>query len=589
MTAVLEQQIGKAHVRLFLRTFANMLVWCVSAGLIVSCAWFLVEPFVVPEAAVWLRWTVGGALVSCSMLAAFLLSWRFCPSRLDAALLLDRRFGLKERATTSFMLPGNLRATPAGQALLEDAGRCIGGLHVGTRFPVSVGWSAAAVPLCAALLAVIVLFYNPTRSNAGGDKKGSSDPVATIEEEKQKEDLDAAMKKLDPPTKNPDDPQAGDEKADDFDKQMGAIAHRPRETKEERERRWAEMAKLEADMKKKKAAEKDKEDKIKDALKKDETERLKKKPKEGPAKDLQDALDKGDTKKAQEEIDKLTKKMKDDQLTKEEQQQLQQQLEDMEKELQRLSREKDEEKLLKELDREQKIDREALDRELDELKKKGDAKQDIDDIKKKLEELEKDGKIDKEAAEEAIKQLEQDKQDLKDLEDAAKDLKDAQDSMKDGNKEEAAKKLEQPGQKMTCKQCKGNQDKLTQQLSRVQQAKQQMAKAAAQAGNKGSGSGPNKGGVGSGKRPEEKDDGIGFDRTKIDGDPDATGASEFTGYGPKPNKPNPKDPKEIAEQIQPRSQDAARAVGQQKKILKDATEMTKGFFENLGDQKPDKK
>jgi hypothetical protein len=77
--------------------------------------------------------------------------------------------------------------------------------------------------------------------------------------------------------------------------------------------------------------------------------------------------------------------------------------------------------------------------------------------------------------------------------------------------------------------------------------------------------------------------------TRVDGDSDNRGRSDITDDGPKSSKGKPKSPQEIAEEIKPRSQDAAKAVGQQKTILKDAADMTRGFFENLGDQKNDKK
>ena len=43
------------------------------------------------------------------------------PSRLDAAIALDRVFHLNERVSTALSLPEDLRKTPAGEALLADA------------------------------------------------------------------------------------------------------------------------------------------------------------------------------------------------------------------------------------------------------------------------------------------------------------------------------------------------------------------------------------------------------------------------------------------------------------------------------------
>jgi hypothetical protein len=596
---ILERKIGAAHRRLFLQTLVNLLVWSLSAGLVLGCLWFLAEPFLVKDAPDWLRWAAAGAALGGSVVTALALAWRLCPTRLDAALTLDQRFGLKERAITSFMLSPEQRGSSAGQALMEDAGRSVASLHVGSRFPIRLRWSAAVVPLCAMMLAAIALFYDPSKGTAGDEKKNEESRFAAAEEEKQDKKLDDAMQKLESnPSKDPAEPADKDANANDIDREMGKIAHRPRETKEERERRWAELAKLEADIKKKTESERDKDDKIQEQLKKDEHDRLKKKNKDGPAKDLQDALDKGDTQKAQEEVDRLSKKLRNEELNKEDQQLLREQLQDMEKDLERLSRKKDEEKLLRELADKKEISQETLKQELDRIneEEQGEKKQDIEKLKKKLDEMAEKGQLDPDAAKEAKDKLDQDQKDLQDLKDAAEQLKQAEEAMADGDKEKAAQALQKAGDKLDGKEGQQRQQQMTQQLSRVQQAKQQMAKSAGQAGKgsnalsrKGSGSNSSQGGVGSGKRPEEKDDNFAFEHKKVDGEQDSRGANEITGYGPKPDKAKPRNPQEIAEEIKPRSQDAARAVGQQKTIRKDAADMTRGFFENLGDQKAEKK
>src|SRR5437868_8662293 len=161
MTEILDRQISRVQGRLFVRNFGRRLVWCTSAALLLSCVWFLVEPLLVPGAQPSLRWYVAGGQAGLGVLSALVLAWQSTPSRADAALLLDSRFGLKERATTSLLLPTELRGTPAARALLEDAANHVGGLNVGTRFPVGVGWSAASVPICAGLLAAVLLFPNP--------------------------------------------------------------------------------------------------------------------------------------------------------------------------------------------------------------------------------------------------------------------------------------------------------------------------------------------------------------------------------------------------------------------------------------------
>src|SRR5262245_63461726 len=62
-----------------------------------------------------------GAGVFLAGLVAALVAWLRRPSRLEAALSLDRSFHLSERLTTCLSLSKAERESPAGQALLADA------------------------------------------------------------------------------------------------------------------------------------------------------------------------------------------------------------------------------------------------------------------------------------------------------------------------------------------------------------------------------------------------------------------------------------------------------------------------------------
>src|SRR5262245_34998979 len=141
----LEKQLGKARRRLFLGTFLASLAWAWVAALILAAVWFGVEPFLFTAPPAWLRWAVLGGLLAAGSAAALVLSLRWAPTTVAAALELDSRFGLKERVTTSLMLAPQQASSPAGQALLADAGSRVAPLHVGDRFPVPVPWKPTAL------------------------------------------------------------------------------------------------------------------------------------------------------------------------------------------------------------------------------------------------------------------------------------------------------------------------------------------------------------------------------------------------------------------------------------------------------------
>src|SRR4051794_32715846 len=100
-TSPLHQQISRVSRRLFLQTLLDGLAWCCAGALVLAAAWFLVQPYLFSAPPDWLRWAVAGGLVLAGAVLAVVLAVFRTPTELTAALLLDERFGLKERVTTS--------------------------------------------------------------------------------------------------------------------------------------------------------------------------------------------------------------------------------------------------------------------------------------------------------------------------------------------------------------------------------------------------------------------------------------------------------------------------------------------------------
>src|SRR5579884_3468597 len=126
----LERQLSRVRRRLFLATLLTCLAWSWVLAVGLAAGWFLLQPVLLPAAAPWLRWAVLGALVGACSLGALVLGLLRRPSPVSAALALDERFGLRERATTTLTLRPDEESTPAGQALLADVETKVAPLRV---------------------------------------------------------------------------------------------------------------------------------------------------------------------------------------------------------------------------------------------------------------------------------------------------------------------------------------------------------------------------------------------------------------------------------------------------------------------------
>src|SRR5579862_5213618 len=152
------RQVAKARRRLVVQKLLDTMAWCWAAALLASTLWFLAQPWLIHTAEPWLRWAVAGGLFAVATIASIVLAWRRAPSAIEAALELDLRFKLKERATTSLTLVPELQQTPAGRALVADADACVAKVNIGGAFPVGLSRAAALVPALGAVLALVAVF-----------------------------------------------------------------------------------------------------------------------------------------------------------------------------------------------------------------------------------------------------------------------------------------------------------------------------------------------------------------------------------------------------------------------------------------------
>jgi uncharacterized coiled-coil DUF342 family protein len=536
----LRRQLARVSRRMFLQSLFDILAWCWAGALLLIAVWLLVEPLIPEARPDWLAWAVPGGIGVVATLLAIVLAVVRAPNRLVVALALDERFNLKERVTTSLTLDDQTASLPAGQALLADAADRVRDLDIGERFPLRMRWNAALVPLAGLALAAVVFFYDPQRTQATTQTPDGKQPIAN-KEELEKKLAEAKKKALE---KKKDEKPKG-EKGAVFDDDLQKILNKDRKTEDDVRDQFKEITELKDKVKKDQDDLKDRADAMRDQL-----QQLNKNAgsnaKDGPAKEMQKALEKGDFKKAQDELDKLRKKMEDNGLTDKEKEQLQQQLKDMK----------------------------------EQLKKAADP----NEAKKELEQLKRDGKLTQEQFDKAMEKIndnaakmkDSDKKDLQEIADA---LKEADQALKDGNADKAADALKRAGEVM----------KKTDDLNEMQDVDQeeldQLAEVQRALRNGMSGATP-----GAGRRPEGDAHETGSYTSKLKGKHDSKGSQELTGYAPGSSFKK-KSSSEIAGEIKQASQDAPETIERQR-IPRAASEMARGYFENIrklsDDEKKDK-
>jgi hypothetical protein len=424
----LHRQIAHVSRRLFLQTLLACLLWCWAGSLLLIAGWFILQPHVFPTLTPGWRLGVAGSLLGIGTLTAIVLGILRAPTRVAAALLLDERFALKERVTTSLTLAPHLSGSPAAAALLEDVNHRIEKLDVGARFPVRVSWVTTLCPLVAVGLAVAAFTYHPTstqaKSEATAEEIAKSPPANQAEIEQKMHDL---IKRK---TEKPQVSKEMSEELKQIEAKLEEIANRPRNTQEQLRERIKEMTALEDLLKDREKELGEKNRALKEKLKQLDNLSAKEASKDGPAKDLQKALSQGKLGQAKEEMEKLAEKLKKNELTAKEKEQLAKQLKDIEDNLKRLAQQKDKEEQLKKMIQEAKAnkrDAEALERELDQLQKEKKNLKNLEDLANAMGQCRKavQGSDGKDAAE----RMKDAADNLKDMDLADKDLEDMRDSL----------------------------------------------------------------------------------------------------------------------------------------------------------------
>ncbi len=435
---ILRQQIRRAQLRLLLQRFASRLSTCLFVSLLIAAAAVAVRKCCsLPiDGRLWSwSWIGGGAALG--LLAAIL--WTYCQrqSALEAAIEIDRRFGLKERVSSSLVLTPTELETEAGQALVSDAMNRIDRLDVSQAFVVRPNrWSLLPLLPAAVAFALALLV---------GDK-GSESTVAaktTPEQAEQvKKSTQSLEKKLEERRREAHK-QGLDDAADLFKKIEQGTKDLAEKSDLDRKQALVKLNDLAKEMEKRR-------DKLADDEKLKQQFKQLKDMQQGPADKVSKALKNGDFKEAVKQIDDLKQKLANGDLGEKEKEQLAKQIDQMRQTLEKQAeaREQAKQELQKQIDQARQAGRtdeaQKAQQQLDKLNQECEKCSKMSDLAKQLDQAAKGLKQgDAKAAQAALDKVSEQLQDMQ------------QSSEEMAMLDQALDELAEAKNSMDCKNCNG--------------------------------------------------------------------------------------------------------------------------------------
>lgn len=394
MTAVreLDKPIGKVFRRLRLQRFLAAFVWGLAGTLLLAAVAvgvekFLHRPLPGPD---WAPFAIAGGL---SLLMALLIAILTGPTRVDAAVAIDRAFHLNERISSVLTLPVDLRESAAGQALLSDTLRHVKDLDIGEKFGLRIP-RRAWVPIVPAALALGLMFVPAewTQRRASADRAASKEVDTKVIAEQTKSLNKSIAQKREQMDKT------------EFPEAEKLLAQIEKATEQLSKTPGAEKDKALVELNKLTDAVKDRQKQIGDSQQiQKQLQQLKELTSNGPADEFAKEMAKGDFQKAANELQKIQDKLTSGKMSDQEKKQLRQQMAEMQKKLEQMAN--------------------------------------LDQRKKQLEEAQKNGTLTKEQFEQQMAKLNEQAKDLQKMKEVANQLAQAQKAMDQGDMQKAADAL----------------------------------------------------------------------------------------------------------------------------------------------------
>ena len=481
----LQKQVQRAQRRITFQSFLGACIWSLAIclgiaaiALAVTKIWHInVDP------RQWqIGWLAGSVVVG--LVGAGVWAWVKRNSMVEAAIEIDRRYGLKERVSSSLALSPEEADSEVGRALVADAAKRVERIDVREQFGVKANrW--AFLPFATGILALAMVFLPDAKPSSTSSEANAK----TVEVQRVKKSTEALKKKLAKKSSELDEQNL---------KEASALAKKL-------EKGINELAKQDGDKKKAMVGMKDLAKMLKDRRESMKgSENLKKqlnqlkgmKVKDGPADKLAKAMQNGDFKAALEQIKDLKEMMQAGKLNAEQMNKLAKQMDQMQKKMNQIVQEHDQKK--KDLEKQiaaaekqgNKAAADKLQKKLNQLQAQNDAMKKMQNMAQKMEQMAKNmqqgdqQKAQQQLAEMAsdLQQMQQEMAELEALDEMMDQLASAKDSM-------------------NCESCNGDGCQMCQGFGGF--------------GNQGDFPGMGMGeGQGQGDRPEEKTDN-GFYNSKV--------------------------------------------------------------------------
>jgi hypothetical protein len=435
----IKRQVSRAHRRLVLQQFLAVCGWSLFATLLIAAIGLAIPRIWVlsVDKPVWDWSWIGGGLAA-GLLLAGIWTYAIRRSRLFAAIEIDRRYGLKERVSSTLALSPEEVRTDIGQALMSDAVRRVERIDVREQFAVSPNWRLL-LPLAPAIaLLALALLPNATIKEAGA----TSEQPAEIQKQIKTATQKLQEKIRENQKRNEELGLKDNDMLKEMNKELDKLANKDTVDRKDAMLKINDLAK-EIEKRKQDLGGADKMrkelDKLKDIAK-------------GPADKMTEALKDGDFGKAQEEMQKLKDDLKAGKLSKEDMEKLAKQMEQMKDKLQQAAQDQKEARERMQQQIEQKLaegnvaEAAKLQQQLDQMSQNADQQQQM------MQELaEKLG-----MAAQALKEGGDPQQAMQQLDKLSGDLQKLQEQLDQlENLQEVLDQLEDAKDAMKCQSCQG--------------------------------------------------------------------------------------------------------------------------------------
>lgn len=427
----LNKQVKRARHRLLMQQFLAIALWSLAAFLAVAGIGIAI-PKIWPigvDGNVWESSWIAGSL-TVGVIVALITTYIQRKNSLNAAIEIDRRFGLKERVSSCLALDESARDSEAGRALIDDAVRRVQQVNVKEEFKISPSkWAWLPVGMA------VVVFGLTFLSDATQETSGTAE-ASTVESRKRVNTSSEELKKKLEQQRKKAMTQGLEDAGELFKKLEKGMDGLTNREDVDRKKAMVKLNDLANDIKKRQEKLGSRDD-IRKQL--NQLKDLK----QGPAERMAKALSNGDMKTAIDELKKLEDQMRKGELSKASQEQLQKQIEQMQNAMQQMANAHEqnkgelEEQIQKQLAEGNRKEAGELQRKLDKLKQKDEQMKKMAEMAQKMAECSscmKEGDSQQAAAKmgemaSALQQMQQEMEEMEMLEETLDQISQAKSSM----------------------------------------------------------------------------------------------------------------------------------------------------------------